>query len=137
MDDADFARALREYASGAFVVRDVRLNGDATLEMRFTTCSDDRVWALVLPSPSACGLKPWLYAPPEDAGESVSMLDTFLDEEILTTAIYSARRSEVAGATLVELAPYGLRRDDDQEHQRIAAAAAAGGWDGRAGSGEL
>ncbi|MFD1722332.1 hypothetical protein [Amnibacterium endophyticum] len=134
MRDEDFVRALRALDTDAFTVRDVRPSDVGTLELRFATRSDLRLWSLVLPLPSAPVLKPWLYRPPDDAVDSARMLAVFLDEEILTTAISSARGEEVAGVTLVELAPYGLRRGDDAEHERLAAAAAAGGWDGRGGS---
>lgn len=131
MEDEAFVRALRGYSTSAFVVQGVRAVGQGSVEVRFATRSDGKVWALVLPLPSAPGRKPWLYAQPDDAMESVQMLGIFLDDEVLTTAIYSARQRDVSDATFVELAPYGLRKNTDQEHDRLARAAVEGGWDGR------
>lgn len=135
--DEDFVRELTGLYTEAFVVQGVQLGGDGMLEMKFVTRSDRRIWSVVLPLPSVRVLKPWLYLPPTDAADSVNMFATFLDEEILTTAIYVARGRKIAEVTRVELAPYGLRRQDNGEHERLAEAAARGGWDGREGSGDL
>ena len=75
---------------------------------------------MVLPLPSARESRPWEYATPDDARDSVGMLGVFLDEEVLTTAIESARSNERDGVRLVELASYGLRRPDDEEHARLS-----------------
>ena len=119
MTDDEFLAHLRVLSTSALRVERADVVDASHALARFT--ARGRLWGVVLPLPSHQDAKPWEYATPDDARDSVAMLGVLLDEEVLTTAIETARSTERDGVRLVELTSYGLRRSDDAEHARLAA----------------
>jgi hypothetical protein len=117
--DDEFLAESRSLSTSALRVERAHLVDASHVLVGFR--ARDRLWGVVLPLPSSAESKPWEYAPPVSARDSVEMLGVFLDEEVLTTAIESARSTDRDGVRFVELTSYGLRHSSDIEHARLSA----------------
>lgn len=126
--DADMIAALQGLRTADVEVVRVDPLGDGAVLLQFRAVGGNKVWKVELPLPSSSRLKPWLYCTPDDAEDAASMLAIFLDEEVATTAVESARRD---GSGRLVLASYGFERQDQLEHERLQRGAGEDGWHGR------
>lgn len=126
--DADMLAALRAlHTTDVEVVSTQELRPTTALVRILAIATGDK-WEFELPLPSSHRLKPWLYRTPDDAQDAAWMLGAFLDEEVVTAAVRSARQDD-AGRLL--LAPYGFEQSERTEHERLHRAAGINGFHGR------